>query len=138
MLTHTHTPVFCFHEGPVTLIILAIVMTSLSAFSGILAIGSGRHWNFTVGDYFRGKRNAILYLWVVSSSIFSICHSGTIIEYGANHQWAYAMPGDGKWMAIHSIVGLLLTFAHMFVASTLSKEVGPVDKYLWGSRRAVS
>lgn len=116
---------------------LAAVLTSIAAISGILAIGSGRHWQFEVADYFRGKRNAILYLWVVSSTIFSICHSGFLVDYGiANH--GMLRPGDAKWMVIHSVAGILLTCAHAFVASTLSKEVGPVDKFLWGKRSAVS
>lgn len=116
------------------MILFAAILSSIAAISGILAVGSGRHWNFTITDYFRGKRNAILYLWVIGSAIFSICHSGVLIEYGVHNSWvvpAHAM----KWMFIHSAMGILLTFAHIFVATTLSKEVGPVDKYLWGAKR---
>lgn len=117
--------------------IFAVIMTALSALTGILAVGSGRHWHFGVADYFRGKRNAILYLWVIASTIFSICHSGFLVEYGMLKQWVTAAP-DLKWLIIHSCAGFLLSCAHLFVASTLSKEVGPVDKYLWGKRRAIS
>lgn len=116
------------------MILAALICTSLAALSGIFAVGSGRHWVFTVADYFRGKRNAILYLWVITSTIFSICHSAVILEHGLTHGWA---AGENlKWFTIHAIAGILFVFAHMFVAATLAKEVGPVDKYLWGKRRA--
>lgn len=104
-------------------------MSSLAAITGILAVGSGRHWGFSVTDYFRGKRNSILYLWVTASTIFSICHSGALLQYGL------PITGTVAWMILHSSIGILLIAAHLFVRSTLSKEVGPVDKYLWGKNR---
>ncbi len=116
------------------MVALALLLTTLAALSGILAVGSGHHWSFTVGDYFRGKRNAVLYLWVISSTIFSICHSGVIAEHGLRYGFE-ATNGNLKWFVIHAVAGLLFVFAHIFVAVTLAKEVGPVDKYLWGSKR---
>lgn len=121
------------------LIEFAIALTSMSAMTGILAVGSGKHWAFTGGDYFRGKRNAIVYLWVICSAIFSICHSGALVQYGLESNWKLHSPSDVKWMVIHGTTGLLLSIAHLFVRSTLSKEIGPVDKYLWGAKsRALS
>lgn len=117
------------------MIILAVLSASLAAISGILAVGSGRHWQFKVADYFRGKRNAILYLWVTASTIFSICHAGVLVEYGLKYDWALRDGAAWKWMIIHAVIGLLLICAHLFVATTLNKEVGPVDKFLWGKRR---
>lgn len=117
------------------IIALAVLFSSVAAISGILAIGSGRHWQFNVADYFRGKRNAILYLWVTSSTIFSILHAGVLADYGLVYDWGYRTPHSFKWFILHALMGVLLTVAHIFVASTLSKEVGPVDKFLWGSKR---
>lgn len=117
------------------LIEMSVLTASIAAITGILALGSGRHWQFKVADYFRGKRNAILYLWVTCSTIFSILHAGVIVEYGLQFDWAYRVPGSAKWFALHAAMGLLLTGAHLFVAHTLAKEVGPVDKYLWSIRR---
>jgi len=117
------------------MVMLALIMSTLAALTGILAVGSGRHWQFTVGDYFRGKRNAILYLWVTSSTIFSICHSGKIVEYGLRFKWGYQHNDSPVWFALHSAIGALLIAAHLFVASTLSREVGPVDKFLWKNRK---
>lgn len=120
------------------MIFLAMLLSSVAAITGILAIGSGRHWQFKLIDYFRGKRNAILYLWVTTSTIFSIVHAGVLAEYGLTYNWGYRTPDSAKWFILHAIMGALLIAAHLFVAFTLAKEVGPVDKYLWGSpRRAV-
>jgi hypothetical protein len=113
------------------MVYLAVFFSSIAAITGILAVGSGEHWKFTAADYLRGKRNAILYLWVTLSTIFSICHAGALLQFG--------LPNGGRvlWLILHSTMGILLIFAHLFVRTTLSKEVGPVDKYLWGvSHRA--
>lgn len=118
------------------LVTASVITASIAAITGILAIGSGRHWQFDVRDYFRGKRNAILYLWVTLSTIFSICHAGVLVDYGLQWDWGYREPAAIRWFMIHSVIGVLLTAAHLFVASTLSKEVGPVDKYLWGNKRS--
>lgn len=120
------------------LVAIALVFSSLAAITGILAVGSGKHWKFELLDYFRGKRNAILYLWVTASTIFSIMQSGMIANYGMVHDWTYWNHDTPNWMVLHACMGALLVIAHLFVAHTLSKEVGPVDKFLWGSRsRAV-
>jgi len=115
---------------------VALVLSSLAAVTGILAVGNGKHWNFKIPDYFRGKRNAILYLWVITSTIFSILHSGMIANYGVIYHWGYRNHDTPVWMALHAAMGVLLTTAHVFVAYTLAKEVGPTDKYLWGSKRS--
>lgn len=117
------------------MVFLSVLTASLAAVTGILAIGSGRHWQFKVSDYFRGKRNAILYIWVTTSTIFSILHAGVIVEYGLAYDWGYRTADSAKWFALHAFMGVLLTAAHLFVASTLAKEVGPVDKFLWGEKR---
>jgi hypothetical protein len=114
---------------------IALMTSSLAAITGILAIGSGKHWHFRFLDYFRGKRNAILYLWVTASTIFSILHSGVIANYGVVYEWSYRNVDTPVWMALHATMGVLLSIAHFFVAYTLAKEVGPVDKYLWGKHR---
>lgn len=122
-----------------TLMVMAILATSLAAITGFVAIGNGQHWHFSLKDILLGKRNAILYLWVVVSTIFSICHSGFLVEVGVHSNWAPICGDQAGWMIIHICNGLLLVCAHLFVATTLAKEVGPVDKYLWGARkRAVS
>lgn len=117
------------------LTVTSIASASMASLTGIFAIGSGRHWKFKFSDYFRGKRNAIVYLWVVMSSIFSITHAGFLTEYALRFDWGLRHPDQWPWLVIYAAIGVLLTIAHLFVANTLSKEVGPVDKFLWGKRR---
>lgn len=114
------------------IIALTLFLTSLAALSGIYAIGSGRHWAFDIADYFRGKRNAVLYLWVVCSAIFSILHSGAIFTYGITWHWVVQDRQTEIWMAIHATIGILLTLAHLYVAKRLSLEADTNDSYLWG------
>jgi len=114
------------------MVILAVILTSLAAIIGILAVGSGERWQFTVSDYFKGRRNALLYLWVMGSTIFSICHSGALVDYGIANHWHIAPGESPKWMCIHATCGLVLTFAHIFVATFLSGAGRFGDEYLWG------
>ena len=119
-----------------SLVAVSTIFAMIAVLSGIMAVGNGKHWDFTVADYFRGKRNAILFLWVISSTIFSILHAGAQMDYGIRYDWGY--PDSDQWhfywFCLHAIMSMLLTGAHIFVASTLSKEPGPVDKYLWGKK----
>lgn len=111
------------------MLFIPVIMSSIAALTGIFAVGSGSHWQFQIADYFRGKRNAILYLWVTISTIFSILHAGALLQFGLPSK------GHATWMVLHTSIGVLLIAAHLFVASTLAREVGPVDKFLWGKCR---
>jgi hypothetical protein len=115
------------------MVLFSLICSTFAALTGIIAIGSGRHWQFSNMDYLRGKRNAILYLWVISSTIFSIVHSGVLVDYGLDNQWALRTPDSAKWFVLHAAMGILLVAAHIYVKVTLAKEVGPVDKFLWRS-----
>lgn len=120
------------------MVLLAIIMNVLAALTGIIAVGGGRHWRFTVVDYFRGKRNALLYLWVTGSTIFSLTLSGALISYALRFHWQLRDADAYRWMVIHAVMGVLLILAHLFVATTLSKDSTKFDKYLWGKyQRAV-
>lgn len=118
------------------IVALALIINTIAAITGIIAVGSGKHWDFKVFDYFRGKRNAVLYLWVTLSTITAIYISGIIAEYGMRYDWNLRVSTSWRWFVGHIVVGLLFTFAHVFVATVLAKQVGPVDKYLWGKHSA--
>lgn len=113
---------------------LAALFATMAALSGIFAVGSGRHWHFKVTDYFRGKRNAILYLWVIVSTIYSIIHSGALIEYGLENNWTPWTAKTNIFMFFHAGMGVLLTMAHAYVAYSLNYNTQYGSEYLWGKR----
>lgn len=117
------------------MIAFAAIMSSIAVLTGILAVGSGRHWQFATKDYFLGKQSAILYLWVTASTIFSICHAGMLVDLGLRNNWVPPYPETPKWMALHACIGVLLVGAHIFVAGTLSRDFGSTEKFLWGKNR---
>lgn len=118
------------------LIVSAIAMASIAALSGITAVGSGSHWKFHPRDYLRGKRNAILYLWVITSTIFSIVHAGVLLEAGLDRGFEFVRPTGPKWFAVHTAVGVLFTWAHVMVKLSFARNGKGVLKkdseYLWG------
>ena len=116
------------------LVYLATICSALAFMSGIAAVGSGHDWHFTPKDIWEGKQNAVLYVWVTFSSIFSLAHLASLLIYGVQWDWTYALPESGRWMAIHSGIGLMLMTAHLFIKRTLAAEQGnPV--YVWGPKR---
>jgi len=117
------------------MILVAVIVASLASLTGILAIGSGQHWQFKTRDYFRGKRNAVLYFFVTMSTIVSITHAGFLVGEGVAADWVLASNKSVAWMILHSFMSLQFILTHLFVSVTLAKEVGPVDKYLWGTAK---
>ena len=104
------------------IILFALLCASVAILTGIVAVGSGTHFRFDLRDLAFGRKNARLYVWVVSSSIFSILHAGMILDYGLQNHWAYRNEDDGLWLCIHAGVGMLFTFAHMWIADSLRRD----------------
>ena len=116
------------------LVYLATISSAFALISGIAAVGSGHDWHFTTKDILEGKQNAVLYVWVTFSSIFSLAHLASMIIYGVEWNWSYALPESGRWMVIHSSIGFMLVTAHLFIKRTLAAEQG-VPVYVWGPKR---
>lgn len=112
------------------LVYLAAVSSALALISGIAAVGSGHHWHFTHKDIFAGKRNAVLYVWVTFSSIFSLAHLTSLTGFGLEYNWQYKDSETALWMVIHSGAAILLIAAHLFIKRTLTTGTG--DEYVWG------
>lgn len=130
-----------------SLVTLAVFCSALSLISGILAVGKGHHWHFSIKDILAGKQNALLYIWVTFSSCFALGHLTQLTLYGIEFNWAYRDADTSRWMIIHSSIGLLLTFAHIHIVKTLNratctsllecpfdKKVSNADLSLWNSK----
>lgn len=118
------------------LVYLATVCSVLSFLTGIIAVGSGSHFQFTKRHILQGRRDAILYIWVTFSSIFALAHVAVLTSNGIAYNWQYRYTDSGVWMAIHASVGLLLTFAHVFIRQDLSNGLS-AHTFLWGKHRNV-
>lgn len=117
------------------LVYLAAFCAAASFLSGIVVIGSGEAFQYSKRDILRGRRDAILYIWVILSSMFSIAHFASLVDFGITYDWGYRSADTGRWMVIHSCIGLLLTSAHVFLHQDLRGGASG-RTYLWGSRRA--
>jgi hypothetical protein len=116
------------------LVYMAVVCSALAFLSGIIAVGSGHDWHFTTKDIIQGKQNAVLYVWVMFSSIFSLAHLASLAIYGIENSWGYRDHDTGQWMAIHTSVGVLLIAAHLFIKRTLTAN-RHLTVYVWGPPR---
>lgn len=116
------------------MVVFAAVCSLLALFSGIAAVGSGRHWQFTPKDILRGKRNALLYVWVTASTIFSLARVTATIGYALNPSLGLG-PTVQLWFGIYAGVALLITAAHAFIYWSLEARKGSEDECVWGFDR---
>lgn len=118
------------------LVYLAAVCSALSFLTGIVAIGSGKEFQYDVKHLWQGRRDAILYAWVMFSSMFALAHFASLLDYGIVQNWGYRESDTGRWMVIHAGVGALLTSAHLFIRQDLRGGASS-HIFLWGKRRHV-
>lgn len=118
------------------LVYLAAVCSALSFLTGVIIVGSGKEFQYDVKHIWQGRRDAILYVWVIFSSMFALAHFTSLLDYGISESWGYETPSTGRWMLIHSGVGTLLTSAHIFIRNDLRGGASS-HKFLWGNRRHV-
>lgn len=116
------------------LVYLATICSAVAFLTGILAVGEGSHFHFSMKDILRGRRNAWLYIWVTGSSIFSIAHFASLMTFGMTFNWAYQYPDTARWMAIHAVIAFLITSAHLYIKRSLAQgDIPSAPTYLWGN-----
>lgn len=115
------------------MVAVATLLSLCALISGIAVIGNGKHWQYEPADLIRGKVNAWLYIWVTLSTIFSMGHFVTLLDYGMTFQWHYRTPDGWWWMVLHSGVGFLFSTAHLGVKRYLQHGHG--ENFMWGEAR---
>lgn len=113
-----------------TVVVLAAILSLIALITGIAAVGKGSNWNFKPKDILQGRRNAIIYVWVTFSSIFSLFHTAANFGYILDPVWGTG-PGIQMWFWLHATVGLLLTGAHAIIHFTLIRD-NLLETYFWG------
>jgi hypothetical protein len=111
----------------------AIFFSAMALITGIVAVGSGKRWDYEPVDIIKGQRNALLYVWVTFSTMFSLAHTIACIQYAATPEWGVGYSIQ-KWFSIHAAVGILLTAAHIYIHFTLKRR-GSGTENLWGPDR---
>jgi hypothetical protein len=113
-----------------TVVVLATILSLIALITGIAAVGKGSNWKFTPKDIMKGRRNAIIYVWVTFSTIFSLFHTAANFGYILDPVWGIG-PGIQMWFWLHAAVGLLLTGAHAIIHFTLIRD-NLLETYFWG------
>ena len=111
---------------------LAALCSALAVLSGIAAVGSGNHWHFTCKDILKGRLNAVLYIWVIFSTVFSLAHFAALSTFSLEYGPLYEDTDTTIWMTIHSGFAFLMIAAHFLVRRKLTD--GICDEYLWGPK----
>lgn len=100
-----------------TVAVLAALTSLLALASGIAAVGSGAKWQFEPRDILKGQQNALLYIWVTLSTIFSLVHTAAIVS-------VILIPEVGRndaWFWLDTFISLLFVAAHGFIYATFAR-----------------
>lgn len=95
-------------------ILVAAFLSLLALASGIAAVGSGAKWQYETRDILAGKTNALLYVWVTFSSIFSLVHTTALFSLVIDPGAGLSL-GDVTRFLLDSVVSALLIAAHGFI-----------------------
>lgn len=118
-----------------TAVIIATLFALAALITGILAVGSGAKWEYHPKDILKGRKNALLYVWVTLSTMFSLAHFAACFQYILNPVWGLDSSIQG-WFVLHAIIGVLLSAAHGYIHFIMKRE-GATEAYLWGPLRNV-
>lgn len=117
------------------LVAVATLASAVALISGIAAVGDGDRFAYNNKDILSGRKDAILYIWVTISSIFSMAHLAVLLKYGLTYHWGFKSADTPVWMCIHTGIAMLLTSAHFYIKSELHDPTCRLE-YLWGKLRA--
>lgn len=94
---------------------LVAAVLSLFAFaSGIAAVGSGSKWHYEPRDILAGKTNALLYVWVTLSSVYSLVHTTALFSQVINPGAGFTSEGITR-LVLDCTISFLLIAAHGFI-----------------------
>lgn len=91
----------------------------LAFVTGIKAVGDGRDWNFGIRDIFRGNKLAMVYLWLIGSTCFSLIHFVALLTKSPIIMGEYQHP---VWLFLHCLIGVFFASAHSFIDNIFEDE----------------
>lgn len=119
--------------GKPMLTLLAILFSAAALASGMVVIGSGCHFKYEIKDIFRGRENALLYIWVTISTMITMAHFTVLMSFGFKYDFGYKDGETPVWMAIHAAFGIAFVFAHLFIKRSLDNAEAHPPRFLWGT-----
>lgn len=100
----------------------ALVATIASFGSGLYVVGHRERWEYTLGDLRRLRYNAILYVALTFTTIWSLAHFGLLAEYLSSLRVGDLAPGHfAAWMLLHLTISGFLIGLHAYVGASLRR-----------------
>lgn len=113
-------------------VILATILSFIALCTGIFAVGSGSRWDYDRKDILKGRKNAVLYVWVTFSTMFSLAHTAACFQYVLTPEWGTDAPIQ-MWFALHAAMAMILSTAHIYIHRIMKVDSDRVV-YLWGNK----
>lgn len=92
--------------------IIPILINLIAFITGIRAVGEGHRWSFNKRDLMTGDKLAMVYLWIIGSTCFSLVHFVALLT------GAPFIAGDltsPVWLFLHSLIGIFFSITHVMI-----------------------
>jgi hypothetical protein len=93
-------------------VLFPILLNILAFITGIHAVGCASRWQFNLQDLIRGEKLAMVYLWVIGSTAFSLVHTIALLTKAPFLSGELSSP---LWLFLHSLIGLFFSSAHILI-----------------------
>lgn len=98
---------------------IPLLLNLLAVVTGFVAVGEATRWEFSIKELFKGCKIGLVYMWVMGSTAFSLVHFVALLTHsplvGNEHS-------SVVWLAMHSLIGLFFTTAHVFIDAVLEDK----------------
>lgn len=92
--------------------LIPIIFNIIAFVTGILAVGNGTRFNFKKRDLLNGNKLAMVYLWIIGSTCFSLIHTVALLTQASFVSGELSSP---MWLFLHSLIGIFFTSAHLLI-----------------------
>lgn len=102
--------------------IFALAAAVASFGSGLWVVGNRERWTYSLDDLKRLRFDALLYVALTFTTIWSLAHIGLLAEYPASPRVASIAPAHfAAWMLLHFTISGFLIGLHAYVGASLRR-----------------
>lgn len=114
-----------------TIVAMATIASAVALASGLTAVGDGKRFQYTPSDIFKGRRDAVLYVWLALSTAFSLARVAILTVHGLKHDWSAHSTEETTILLVQIGTALLITAGHFYIKYELHEPESRVE-FLWG------
>ena len=113
-----------------TIVAMATIASAVALASGLAVVGDGQRFQYKPSDILKGRRDAILYVWLALTTAFSLARVAILSVYGLKHSWSVHGTAENTILWVQIGTALLITAGHLYIKHELHEPESRVE-FLW-------